>query len=385
MRKSSLFKRWPRYFIILAILGIMLQTWWMGGHFPSMNMNTHTHILPPLKQSMNLLASSELEESKPPHMLRPNFQTGVVFPQWGKSGYGTEDTNWQTGLSNIQHQTAAQWVSMAINFSQAAPDATQVQVAHNTPTLQAVTSGIRLARTMGFHVFIQPLITIIGPKAWAGYIQFNTEQQAQAWFDSYWQTYEPYIAVAAQAGADELSLGDEYELLQAQWSPQWNQLIARAHTIFHGALTYDSNWTSLTAPEPSWMQNPLLRYIGVAVYIPLTDAPERLAPAIIPGLWREKIGKVLDAFSARLKKPVLISEIGYRNSPDALYQPWANQTLAGTDPAEQAAAYDAALQNALVDPHIAGIFFWAWSFPPFQPNEEPASRELYRWYTSPLA
>ncbi len=380
MRKNSLFKRWPRYFIILAILGILLQTWWLGGHFPGMNT-----MLPPLKQSMHSLAASEMEERKPVHMQRPDFQTGVIFPQWGKSGYGTEDTNWQTGLHNIQHQTAAQWISMAINFSQASPDATQVQIAHNTPTLQAVTEGIRQAQAMGFHVFIQPLITISGPDAWSGYIQFSTEQQAQAWFDSYWQTYQPYILAAAQAGAEELSLGDEYERLQTQWTPQWNQLIARAHTIFHGMLTYDINWTSLTAPEPAWMQNPLLRYIGVAVYIPLTATPQRLAPAIIPGLWREKVGKALDALAARIKKPVLISEIGYRNSPDALYQPWANQTLAGTDPEEQAAAYNAALQNALVDPHIAGIFFWAWSFPPFQPNEEPASQELYHWYTSPLA
>ena len=121
------------------------------------------------------------------------------------------------------------------------------------------------------------------------------------------------------------------------------------------------------------------------MYIPLINIPERLQPKAIPGLWREKIGKVLDTFSVELNKPVLISEIGYRDSPDALFNPWQAQRLAGTDPEEQAAAYDAALQNVIVDQHIIGIFFWAWSFPPYQPNHKLASKVLYRWYTSPLA
>jgi len=37
------------------------------------------------------------------------------------------------------------------------------------------------------------------------------------------------------------------------------------------------------------------------------------------------------------------------------------------------------------DPHISGIFFWAWSIPLFAPNWLPASKILHKWYTSYLA
>ncbi len=128
--------------------------------------------------------------------------------------------------------------------------------------------------------------------------------------------------------------------------------------------------------------------IGVSVYIPLTATPQRLAPAALPGLWRVQIGKLLDALSVQLHKPVLISEIGYRDSAYALYQSWRGDAAVQAEPAdpeEQAAAYNAALSNALVDPAINGIFFWAWSVPLFEPNGKPAAKILHKWYASPQA
>ena len=136
------------------------------------------------------------------------------------------------------------------------------------------------------------------------------------------------------------------------------------------------------------MHNPLLAAVGVSVYIPLTDRPQRLDPAILPGLWQEKIGKLLDSFSIQLTKQVFISEIGYRDSAFALYRPWERDAQAQAepvDPEEQAAAYDAALMNVIVDPHIIGVYFWAWSVPLFEPNWKPAAKILYKWYTSPQA
>jgi hypothetical protein len=82
----------------------------------------------------------------------------------------------------------------------------------------------------------------------------------------------------------------------------------------------------------------------------------------------------------RIGKPVLLSEIGYRNSTDSLYTPWAAKTPAAPDPQEQAAAYNAALENSMDDPFIEGIYFWAWSYPIFQPNNLPAAHMLLRWY-----
>jgi hypothetical protein len=94
---------------------------------------------------------------------------------------------------------------------------------------------------------------------------------------------------------------------------------------------------------------------------------------------------VLDAFSLQLRKPMIISEIGYRNSADTLYNSWLPySTLSRPDPAEQAAACNAALANVIPDPHIAGIFFWGWDgVDSFKLAGQPAVGVLNHWYTSP--
>ena len=328
---------------------------------------------------------------------RPTFQTGVVFPQWGTTAYSASDANWQVGLSDIQKQTAAQWIELPINFYQATINSTQVLTTDRTPTPQAVASGIRTAHAKHYRVFVVPLLTVSDPRGftWSGSIQFNTVQETQAWFASYWQAYQPYVSAAAQAGADQMAVGTEFELLQVAPGslPLWDQLIANIHQIFHGKLTYDINWSSLYYYQPPhqyplWLSNPYLSALGVSVYNPLTNTQQRLDAGKIPTLWQQTISTMLDIFAVQTGKPLIVSEIGYRDSVYALYQPWRRDATAQAqpaDPSEQAAAYNAALKNVLSDKHIIGIFFWAWSIDLFQPNYKPAAQMLHKWYTSPMA
>lgn len=318
-------------------------------------------------------------------MQRPEFQTGVAFPQWGSRAYSKEDTNWQVGLDDIRQQTGARWIELPINLYQPSLSSTQVIAMAKTPTPEAVAEGIHTAHARHYHVFMVPQLTVEGQYTWAGYIHYTNIEQTRVWFDSYWQALRPYITVAAQSGVEEVALGTEYELLQQAPASLWGQLIERVHSVFPGKLTYNMNWTSLGKSLPSWMSNVYLSYIGVSVYIPLTNVRQRLDPHILPALWKEKVKVPLDTLALQLRKPVLISEIGYRDTSDALYRPWETQTSAPRDLEEQMAAYNAALVNSITDTHIQGIFFWAWSFPVFEPNQRPAARVLYHWYTSPLA
>jgi Glycosyl transferase family group 2 len=311
-----------------------------------------------------------------------DFQTGVIFPQWGSTGYSAVDKNWQVGLHEIQQQTAAQWVGVSINLYQDSLTSTRVRISQATPTTQAVIEGIRTARAMGYHVFVFPQLTVGGARSWSGDIQFPTYQLAQTWFDNYWMAFKPYVVAAAQAGAEELAIGSEYELLQPAAPALWNQLIERVHQVFPGKLTYDINWSSLYYPLPSWLHNHYLNAIGVSVYTPLTDTPRRLDPNTLPARWQTTIGKLLDTFSVQIGKPVLVSEIGYRNSSDALYNPWEVFTNAQPDQVEQAAAYNAALSNLMGDPHIVGVFAWAWEFQPFDLRCRLAAQVLHHWYAA---
>ncbi len=380
------------YFIafILMVLGVLLQGLLLSGHIPLVHLSQfRSHATPlPFQQYQTVVASRDQNTTPVLRMQRPNFQTGMIFPQWGTNAYDSTDKNWQVGLNDIENQTSAQWIELPINLYQSSVTSTQVTVSDMTPTPNAVATGIRTAQARYYHVFIVPLLSVGGTLTWSGSIQFSTTQHMQLWFDSYWQALQPYVVAAAQAGAEELAIGTELEKLQLAPAPLWNQLIERVHQIFPGKLTYDLNWSSLYYQIPPWMHNPLLAAVGVSVYIPLTDRPQRLDPAILPGLWQEKIGKLLDSFSIQLTKQVFISEIGYRDSAFALYRPWERDAQAQAepvDPEEQAAAYDAALMNVIVDPHIIGVYFWAWSVPLFEPNWKPAAKILYKWYTSPQA
>lgn len=321
-------------------------------------------------------------------MNRPDFQTGMIFPQWGGTAYSPKDANWYPGLTEIRDQTAARWIEIPINFYQASMTTTQVMTTDMTPTTDALASGIRTARALGYHVFVVPLLTVEGPLTWSGSIKYNTLAQTQAWFESYFQAYKPYIIAAAQAQADQLAIGTEDELLQEAPPILWNSLIEQIHALFPGKLTYDINWSSLYYPLPPWLRNSYLSAIGVSVYNPLTDAPRRIVPAQIPALWRQTIGKQLDDFAKQISKPIIVSEIGYRNSAYALYRPWERDATAMAqppDPEEQSAAYNAAISNTLVDPLITGIFFWSWSLPPFDPNFKPAAAVMHRWFISSYA
>ena len=324
------------------------------------------------------------QPTPPIHFQRPDLQLGVVFPQWGAEAYGHADQNWHIGLGEIQQQTAAQWIELPINFYQATTTSTAVISARYTTTPQSVYEGIRAAKAMGYRVFVVPLITV-GLNGWSGLIQFRTSALTRTWFASYWQALEPFASAAAAAGADQLAIGTELDNLAAVPAAPWAQLITEVHSVFPGALTYDMNFTSLARPVYSWMRDPLLRYIGVSEYQPLTTLRQRLDPSTISLLWGDEIAPNLDNYAAKLGKPLILSEIGYRNSADALYHPWEATTSAPADPQEQAAAYDAALRNVVSDQFIQGIYIWAWSLPPFEPNWLPAADVLHHWYTDPQA
>ncbi len=373
-RRVSLFHKLTACTVIIT--GCILQWILIGGSTP-----------------LRLLSFENQRTVKKPEIHKlvshtANFQLGMVFPRWGYEAYGSQDTDWVKGLYDIYKQTHSQWIEITINLYQDSPGSTDVVVKPTmVPSITALSAGIRMARALGYHVFVVPLLTVGGTtpfSIWSGSIHFSSLLQEQEWFDSYWEALAPYVHAADQAGAEQFAIGNEDALLQLAPAILWDQLISRFRSSFRGKLSYNMNWSSLTEPIPVWMLNPNLATIGVSVYNQLSSTLQPLDPASLPALWHKKIGVLLDALALYLGKPVLISEIGYRNTADALYKPWIRTTNAPFDPVEQAAAYNAALTNVIGDPHISGIFFWAWSFPLFLPNGQLAASVLDQWYTSPL-
>src|SRR5260370_24949207 len=143
-------------------------------------------------------------------MHRPTFETGMIFTQWGQTAYSKGDPNWSIGLSDMQQQTAAQWVAIPINLYQTSVTSTQVTIAAITPTVQALVEGIRAAKARYYHVFVVPLLTAGGTLTWSGSVHFTTLEQDQAWFDSYWQARQPFPPATPRAVPHPRAIGTQH-------------------------------------------------------------------------------------------------------------------------------------------------------------------------------
>jgi hypothetical protein len=315
---------------------------------------------------------------------RPGFQTGVVFPQFGADAYSASNRNYGIGLGEIREQTAARWLQLTVDLYQPSLTSLEIGAAPYTLTPRSLADGIAAAHAAGYRVFVAPLLTV-GASEWSGSIPNRSYAVDATWFDAYWRAVQPYAEAAAQAGAEQFAIGTELFLMERAPTQLWTTLIDRIHAVYAGPLTYDMNFTSVDGGVWNWLRHPAITSVGVSEYFSLTDSPRRVPPEQVAALWRERVQAPLDAYAAAFGKPIIISEIGYRNSSDCLYQPYAKLTGAPSDPAEQAAAYNAAVQDSLDDPWITGIYFWAWSLPPYSPNWLPAARVLHRWYNSPEA
>jgi hypothetical protein len=316
--------------------------------------------------------------------LPADFQTGVVFPQWGTTAYSATNENFTYGLQEIHDQTGARWVELTITLYQKDFNTNHLDPSEQTVTPESLAEGIRIAHQHGYKVFVAPLLTV-GATGWAGDIHYRRLRDTSAWFQNYYQTLLPYLQVAAQEHVEQFALGTEYEALEAAPSDLWDTLIDDARAVYPGKLTYDMNWTAALKQPRDWMvKNHNLDFLGVSVYRPLTTRPAPRDADGLSALWQYKIGDVLDQLAVASGKDIVLSEIGYRNSADALYQPWQWKSSAPADPELQAAAYEAALENIIRDPYVAGAFFWGWSVPAFAPNWLPAAQTLHRWYTLPL-
>lgn len=314
-----------------------------------------------------------------PHPHRPDFQTGVVFPQWGVNAYSNASVNWKDGMNQIA-ETHACWISMTLPFHMTGPSSTSLETRADTPTIQAFQQGVQSAHRRGYRVLVEPLVTLDGQYAWAGYVTFPKLASAKLWFDHYAQILAPYIAVASEEHAEEFSLGNEFDLLDMEYPSLWRQLLDTVHKTFAGPITYGFNWGSIKKKLPTWFDDPLLSAVGISCYFPVTPHSLRLDQQTAVLDWRSNIQSRLDTFSETIKKPLLLTEIGYINTANAGYQPWKTIPDTAQDNQEQAILYEAAMENISTDPHIQGTFWWAWSMPHYDPNGKPAAQVLQRWY-----
>lgn len=377
-----------RPLVILVILALILSSvvWYFSLTGGSTPLGAHIPNFGPADTPTATI------EPTPTVYQRPDLQVGMAFPQYGQSAYSNADGDWSTGLREIDRQTGARWVEIVVNFTQTYYDSPSVQVASRTPTPASVREGIVQAHRLGKKVFMVPVISLLNDspsnEKWSGDIACSTFAACSAWFANYLQVYKPYLEVAQQSGVEQVAIGTELQTLEILHEHYWDDFIANVASIYTGRLTYDMNFSTLVAHAnalPTWFGNSRLSALGVSAYFSLVNSPATVPLAQLPTLWAQDVRAPLDTLATTTGKPVILSELGYRNDAYALYRPFVTTPYAAPDPTLQAAAFDAAMQNVVADRLITGVFVWAWSFPVYAPNNLPAAKTLRAWFTSSRA
>ena len=305
-------------------------------------------------------------------------QHGVALPTWYFDGYARAASDEQ--VAQIA-QTGATWVAVGPELIMKSNTSSQILAsAQRTSTDAGLIRVIAVAHANGLRVLLRPFVdSLAGSRT-----QIDPNLRA-TWFASYTRWMVHYAQLAALTGADELSIGADYQQLSSDYGA-WARVIAAVRQYYNGPLTYDADIYEYRSVS-FWR---LLDVIGIDAYWPI-HVPDANDPAQIAQAWQPILASV-GAFAERIGKHVLFTEAGYRSVPGALANPGSTASTSQVDNAGQAAAYQGLLTATAKLRWFAGVFFWMWdaigshtSATDFTPHNKPAEIVLrHFWLGTPL-
>jgi hypothetical protein len=251
-------------------------------------------------------------------------------------------------------------------------------------TDEAVTHAIRAAKSKGMTVLLKPQIWLRG--SWPGEIEPSSPEAEERFFREYGRWIRHYALMAERNGVELLSIGTELsKMTRPSQTARWEALIRDVRALYKGRLVYAANWGEEVERVSFW---PLLDFIGVDFYYPLSSDDAPTDEALRAGF--ERALEPLRALSLRLKKPVLLTEIGYASTASPWKNPHASDRSRSVSLEDQRRAYEAAF-HALVDETswVRGMFWWKWptdlalggpNDSGFTPNGKPAEGAIRRGY-----
>jgi len=244
---------------------------------------------------------------------------------------------------------------------------------------ERVRQVIRAAHKAHLKVFLFPIVEVEvrRPLEWRGTIK---PDDVQAW----WQNYEAFIlhyaTIAGDEGADLFAVGSELVSTET-WRDRWNHLISGVKKKYKGKLVYSANWDHYE-PVTFWDR---VDYVGVTAYNELTKSKDASEDELAAA-WRA-VRESLVGFAAKVKRPLIITEIGYTSQDGAAVHPWDYTLRAPVDLEEQRRCYAAFIAAWKAEPRLAGVFFWQWyggggpADGSYTPRGKPAEQVLKAWYS----
>ena len=242
---------------------------------------------------------------------------------------------------------------------------------------------------------------ILKPHLWLG--QYNSEGQLRSTIgyseENLWQEWEAnytkfllyYAHLAEEIDAEILVIGTELSRSTRERPQYWQSLITKIRTVYSGKLTYAANWWDEYEQIQFWDQ---LDYVGIQAYFELSYEPAPTNDMLKAG-WEPHIQTMSD-LSKHLNRPVLFTEIGYRNVSDAAAKPWRwpshdeiDQIAPDND--LQVQLYHVFFNELWHKPWFHGAILWKWHGAPeqsrtasigFTPQGKPAEALIRQWFTA---
>ena len=248
----------------------------------------------------------------------------------------------------------------------------------------------RQARRRGLGLILKPHLWVghySSEGQWRDEIGFDIEEKWRTWEAQYRRFLLHYARLAEETGADVLVVGTELARAARERPGFWRRLIADARGVYGGQLTYAANWYEEYEAVSFW---DALDYVGVQAYFPLSDTDNPSAEALRAG-WQQHC-EALRRLSEKTGRPILFTEIGYRNVGYAAAEPWRwpeRDAEPAADEALQARLYQAFFDRVWPEPWLAGAVVWKWHpekdrrTTGFTPQGKPAAAVLRRGFGGP--
>ncbi len=250
----------------------------------------------------------------------------------------------------------------------------------------------RSADSLGMKIILKPHLWLgryIAEGQTRDEIGYMEEDQWLAWEEDYTMFLMHYAHLAEEIDADLLVIGTELARSAHERPEYWQALIQNIRSVYRGKLTYAANWWEEYEQIEFWG---LLDYIGIQAYFELSDQPNPTDDMLIEG-WAPHL-VTLSTLSERFHRPVLFTEIGYRNVDDAAAKPWrwpSRDEIGRVTPNNpiQAQLYSVFFNEVWDEAWFSGAILWKWhgdrdqrrnSFLGFSPQGKPAEEVIRQWF-----
>ena len=282
-------------------------------------------------------------------------------------GYGS--TAYQRTVDEAA-RIGATWVSLTPFGRTADLKPTGIDLTFEAPFEEnraAVLAAIRQAHARGLQVFLVPHLWVESG-GWRAQIDPGSDAAWARWVEAYRAFLLTWAGVAAEGGAEMLSVG--VELRSWVTTPRAASMLAiieEVRRVYPGLLTYSANWDDV---EDTLIFG-ALDLVGINAFYPLAEHEGASKAELAAG--GRRVAAKIEAFARTMERPVVLTEIGYTTRADPAVKPWEwpdDMKGVHVDEGAQAEAYAALLAPFLEARTCAGFFVWRYYADPEDVSQE---------------